>query len=254
MRKISKRRLLSGGAAAGAAVAMPGLWREARAEGLVDVTLVLSADVSRSVDDAKFKLQREGYAAAISDPVIMRLIQGGKHGRIALQLIEWSNAFEAAVMVPWAPISTAEQAEAFSEQVRTVGRRFRGRTSISTGIDEAVRQIANSPFIGDRRVIDVSGDGTHNHDNGRGVTTARDEAVAKGITINGVVILSATPLPFNPTHTHPPGGLQKYYEDHVIGGVGAFAIAAEGFQEFGQAIRQKLIREIAWATGQPWRA
>ncbi len=249
MHKISKRRLL---VSAGAAVAVPGLWREARAEELVDVTLVLSADVSRSVDDEKFKLQREGYAAAIADPVIMKLIKGGKHGRIALQLVEWSNAYEAAVMVEWSAIGDERQALAFSEQVRTVERRFRGRTSISTGIDEAVKQLAKSPFIGDRKVIDVSGDGTHNH--GRDVTAARDEALAKNLTINGIVILSAVPLQFNPTHTHPPGGLQKYYEDNVIGGPGAFAMAAEGFLEFGQAFRQKLIREIAWATGQTWRA
>jgi hypothetical protein len=252
MAKISKRRLLVTGAAAGAAAALPGAWQQARAEDLVDVTLVLSADVSRSVDDEKFKLQREGYAAAISDPVILKLIRGGKHGRIALQLVEWSNALEAAVMVEWSPIGNERHAAAFSEQVRTVERRFRGRTSISTGIDEAMKQLAKSPFIGDRKVIDVSGDGTHNH--GRDVTAARDEALAKGVTINGIVILSAVPLPFNPTHTHPPGGLQKYYEDHVIGGPGSFAMAAEGFQEFGQAFRQKLIREIAWATGQTWRA
>ncbi len=251
MRKLSKRQLLVSGVAASAAVALPGVWQQARAEELVDVTLVLSADVSRSLDDEKFRLQREGYAAAIMDPAIMRVIQSGKHGRIALQLIEWSNALEVAVMVEWAPISNERQAAAFAEQVRSVERRFRGRTSISTGIDEALRQINKSPFIGDRKVIDVSGDGTHNH--GRDVTSARDEAVAKGITINGIVILSAVPLPFNPSHTHPPGGLQKYYEDHVIGGTGSFAMAAEGFREFGQAFRQKLIREIASAPQQPPR-
>ncbi len=252
MGKISKRRLLAAGAAAGASTAISGIWRTARADELVDVTLVLSADVSRSLDDEKFRLQREGYAAAITDPVILRLIKGGKHGRIALQLVEWSNALEAAVMVEWSPIGSEQQAAAFADQVRTVERRFRGRTSISTGIDEAVKQLTRSPYIGDRKVIDVSGDGTHNH--GRDVTAARDEALTKGITINGIVILSAVPLPFNPTHTHPPGGLQKYYEDHVIGGPGSFATAAESFQDFGPAVRQKLLREIAWGTGQTWRA
>jgi Protein of unknown function (DUF1194) len=248
MSLISKRRLLTNAGAVSAATALPGLWRSARAEDLVDVMLVLSADVSRSLDDEKFRLQREGYAAAINDPAILRLIQGGKHGRIALQLVEWSNAFEAAVMVEWSPIATAEHAAAFAAQVRTVERRFKGRTSISTGIDEAVRQLSRCPFIGDRKVIDVSGDGTHNH--GRDLSAARNEALAKGITINGIVILSAVPLAFNPAHTHPPGGLQKYYEDNVIGGPGAFALAAEGFNEFAQAFRQKLIREIAWATRQ----
>ena len=243
MTKVSKRQLLLTGAAAGAAIAAPGVWREARAEDSVDLVLVLAADVSRSVDDEKFKLQREGYAAAIADPTVVRLMQSGKHKAIALQLVEWSGASAVSVMVDWVRISTHDDAVTFADRLRAAPRLYRDRTSISTAIDFSLGQITKAPFIAERKVIDVSGDGTHNA--GRDVLLARDEALAKGVTINGIAILSAVPLPFNPTHTHPPGGLLKYYEDHVIGGPHAFAIAAEGFSEFGQAIRQKLIKEIA---------
>jgi hypothetical protein len=237
---MTKRQLLLTGAAAAAATIAPA---PARAEDAVDLLLVLSADVSRSVDDEKFRLQREGYAAAICDPSVVRLMQAGPHGSIGLALVEWSNPGAASVMVPWAQISCAADAETFAERVRTVPRLYRDRTSISTGIDYAVQLLDRAPFTADRKVIDVSGDGAHNA--GRDVTLARDEAIARNIVINGIVILSAVPLAINPTHTHPPGGLQKYYEDNVIGGPGSFAMAAESFQAFGQAIRQKLIKEIA---------
>ena len=243
MTKVSKRQLLLTGAAASAAIAAPAAWREARAETSVDLVLVLAADVSRSVDDEKFKLQREGYASAIGDPAVVRLMQSGKHKSIALQLVEWSGAGAVSVMVDWVRIATLDHAVTFADRVRAAPRLYRDRTSISTAIDFSIAQLDKSPFVAERRVIDVSGDGTHNA--GRDVLVARDEAVAKGVTINGIAILSAVPLPFNPTHTHPPGGLLKYYEDNVIGGPHAFAIAAEGFTEFGQAFRQKLIKEIA---------
>jgi hypothetical protein len=104
-------------------------------------------------------------------------------------------------------------------------------------------QLARSPFLASRRVIDVSGDGTNN--SGRDVATVRDEAVAQGVTINGLVILSEVPLATNPAHTHPPGGLTAYYENNVIGGPGAFVLEAESFEAFGQLIISKLVKEIA---------
>jgi hypothetical protein len=120
-----------------------------------------------------------------------------------------------------------------------------GRTSISAAIDYSMSILARSPFVSDRRVIDVSGDGTNN--SGRPVTSARDAAVSQGVTINGLVILSDVPLPTNPMHTHPPGGLTAYYENNVIGGPGAFVIEAENFEAFGQLLVSKLIKEIASA-------
>ena len=106
-------------------------------------------------------------------------------------------------------------------------------------------QLERAPFQAARRTIDVSGDGTNN--SGRDVTLARDEAIAKGVTINGLVILSERPMAWNPEHTNPPGGLVNYFRDNVIGGPGAFVIVAENFKSFGQAIIKKLIAEIAEA-------
>src|SRR6185437_5994082 len=103
-------------------------------------------------------------------------------------------------------------------------------------------QISRAPISGDRRTIDVSGDGTNNA--GRDVGLARDEAIARGVTINGLVILSETPLPWNPEHTNPAGGLSKYYRDNVTGGPGSFVMEAKNFDSFGEAIIKKLVAEI----------
>ena len=130
--------------------------------------------------------------------------------------------------------------------MREAPRAFMGRTSISAAIDFGHGAAGAQPVpVGPRRVIDVSGDGTNN--SGRPVTEARDAAVAKGVTINGLVILSEVPLPTNPLHTHPPGGLTAYYENNVIGGPGAFVVEAESFEAFGQSLISKLIKEIAEA-------
>lgn len=242
--RLDRRRMLAGTAAMAAVGTLP---TSAPAVEVCDLLLVLSADVSRSVDATKFKLQREGYAAAISDPRVMRLIEAGANRKIALCFIEWSGTGAASVMVDWAAIGSRSEADAFAGAVMAAPRPFMDRTSISTGIDFALAHMGKSPFGADRRVIDISGDGTHN--SGRSVNDARDEAVEQGVTINAIAILSAVPLAFNPTHTHPPGGLRKYFEDNVIGGPAAFALEAENFEAFGQAIVQKLIKEIASMPG-----
>jgi hypothetical protein len=218
--------------------------RSARAdEGDVDLLLVLAADVSRSVDEAKFKLQREGYAAAITDPRVVSAMMAGQHRRIAVCYIEWASDREQKVLINWAPIGSEGDAKEVAERLRNDVRSFWGRTSISAAIDFSMREFDKSPFKATRRVIDISGDGTNN--SGRDVTLARDAAVAQGVTINGLVILSEVPLPTNPAHTHPPGGLTAYYENNVVGGPGAFVVEAEGFHTFGQSIISKLIKEIA---------
>jgi hypothetical protein len=222
--------------------ALPG---RAKAEGQVDLLLVLAADISRSVDAAKFKLQREGYAAALRSPRVMAAIKSAPEGRIAICFVEWSGAVAQAVLVDWTTIGTPEEADAVAERIRTAPRLFMERTAIGAAIDFSMAQFAKSPFTAPRRVIDVSGDGTNNI--GRDVVEARDAALAQGVTINGLAILSEVPLPFNPMHTHPPGGLLKYFEDNVIGGPGAFAVAADGHDAFGTLILSKLIKEIALA-------
>jgi Protein of unknown function (DUF1194) len=226
-----------------------------RAIEVVDLVLLLAADVSRSVDAQKFKLQREGYAAALTNRLVLNAIASGRHKKIAVQFAEWSSASEQTIIVDWRVIANADDAAKFATDLLAAPRPFADRTGIGPAIDFAMAQLERSPFGADRRVIDVSGDGTHN--SGRDVTRARDDAVAKGVTINGLAILSAVPLATNPGHTHPPGGLLKYFEDNVIGGSSAFALAAENFEAFGQSVLNKLIKEIAIAPddeqGSKWQ-
>jgi hypothetical protein len=215
----------------------------------VDLLLVLAADVSRSVDAKKFQLQREGYAAALSDPRVLNAIKSGLNSRIAICFFEWSGFSSQKLIVDWMIIDGPQTAQAFGDRLLETPRAFADRTSISGGIEFAVAQLAKAPFEAKRRTIDVSGDGTNN--SGRDVRDARDAALALGITINGLVILSDAPMPWNPEHTNPPGGLAKYYRDNVMGGPGAFVIEAQDFNSFGQAIISKLIAEIALAPLRP---
>ena len=223
--------------------------RSALADDRVDLLLVLAADISRSVDDRKFRLQREGYAAAMTDPRVVRAMAGGPMGRIAICFMEWAGDTDQAVVMDWASVGNAEEAVVVAKRIKDAPRAFMGRTSISAAIDYSLALMGRSPFQSDRRVIDVSGDGTNN--SGRPVTEARDGALAQGVTINGLVILSEIPLATNPMHTHPPGGLTQYYEKNVIGGPGAFVVEAENFEAFGQLLISKLIKEIAEASPRP---
>jgi len=209
----------------------------------VDLLLVLAADVSRSVDSQKFQLQREGYAAALANPRVLDAIRAGRNGRIGVLFLEWSGLGNQKVVIDWTLVDGPKAAHAFGDRLLESPRSFADRTSISGGIDAAVAQLARAPFASERRTIDVSGDGTNNA--GRDIAQARDEALALGITINGLVILSETPLPWNPEHTNPPGGLAKYYRDNVTGGPGSFVLEAKDFNSFGQAIIKKMIAEIA---------
>jgi len=217
----------------------------ARAAERVDLVLVLAADVSRSVDDPKFRLQRSGYAAALENPRVLDAIASGVNHRIAVCFVEWSGVVSQKVVIDWTLIGDQKSAREFGDRLLEAPRSFADRTSISAGIDFSVAQFERSPYEGARHTVDVSGDGTNN--SGRDVTSARDEAVARGVTINGLVILSDSPTPWNPEHTNPPGGLANYYRNNVIGGAGAFVMVAEDFKSFGNALVNKLIAEIAQA-------
>ncbi len=230
-------------------MAAPELPSPATAAEDVDLLLVLAADVSRSVDQPKFQLQRDGYAAAISNPRVLDAISSGPNRRIAICFVEWSGAGNQKLVVDWTIVSDANSARAFGDQLAEAPRSFADRTSISGGIEFSMVQFARSPYSAKRRTIDVSGDGTNN--SGRDVVLARSEAVAQGVTINGLVILSERPLPWNPEHTNPPGGLPKYFNDNVIGGPGAFVIVADDFKSFGQALISKMIAEIASLPPRP---
>jgi Protein of unknown function (DUF1194) len=215
----------------------------ARATERVDLLLVLAADVSRSVDQAKFKLQRDGYIAALSDKRVLDAISSGRHQRIAVCFVEWSGVTAQKLLIDWMVIDGPDSARKFGDSLLELPRSFAERTSISGAIDFSMNLLDQAPYQAERRTIDVSGDGTNN--SGRDVALARDGAVAKGVTINGLVILSERPMAWNPEHTNPPGGLANYYRNNVIGGPGAFVIVAEDFNSFGQAIVKKLIAEIA---------
>ena len=205
----------------------------------VDLLLVLSSDVSRSIDAPKFKLQRDGYAAAIVNPRVLQAIRSGALGKIAVSLVEWSGVGAQKIVIDWTIIRDEATAKDFSAQVISAPRAFADRTSISGGIDFAMAQLARAPFHANRHTIDVSGDGTQN--DGRAITDARDEALAKGVTINGLVIMSEQ----KNFHTNPPGGLDAYYRNNVIGGPGAFVTVAKNFDSFGETILSKLNAEIA---------
>jgi hypothetical protein len=209
----------------------------------VDLLLVFAADVSRSVDQEKFQLQRDGYAAAITNPRVLDAIRSGPHHRIAVCFVEWSGVGAQKLVIDWTMVQDVASAQQFASQLAEAPRSFADRTSISGAIEFSMAELDKSPFESARRTIDVSGDGTNNA--GREVKLARDEALAKGVTINGLVILSEHPLSWNAEHTNPPGGLDKYYQDNVVGGPGAFVMVAENFNSFGQAIINKMIAEIA---------
>jgi hypothetical protein len=216
----------------------------ARAAEQVDLVLALAMDVSRSMEQPKFLLQREGYAAAVTNPEVLKAIRSGPHQKIALCFIDWSGAGEQRLIIDWAVIDSTESAKRFGDLIIESPRSFNDRTSIGGGITFAAGQIARAPFQAERQTIDVSGDGTNN--SGRDVQFARDQVVAKGINVNGIPILTELQYSRTPEHTNPPGGLEKYYRENVIGGPGAFVMVADDFASFGRAMVRKLIAEIAW--------
>jgi hypothetical protein len=232
-----RRRSLLAAAGAAAVLSRTGT---ARAEAdPVDVLLVLAVDVSRSVDEDEARLQREGYRAAVVDPRVVEAIRGGMMGSIALAYVEWAGIEYQRTVLPWMRIASQQDAEDWATALEQAPRASLSWTSISGGIEFSRRLFIESPFEGVRRVIDVSGDGVNN--SGPPVEQMRDRAVAEGITINGLPIMNDRPT----FGRMPPIPLDQYFAEQVIGGPGAFVIAAEDFSAFGNAVRRKLIREIA---------
>ena len=208
-----------------------------------DLLLVLAADVSRSIDEGEFELQRKGYATALSDPRVLAAIRGGSNGTIAVCFVEWSGAGEQMVVADWTVIRDDEDAGGLTATILAAPRSFIGRTSISGAIDFAMERFAAATARSSRRIIDISGDGTNN--SGRPVTEARDQALAEGVTINGLAIINDKPNPGYAFHTQPPGGLPEWYRQNVIGGPGAFLRVVEDFRSFADAMTNKLVSEIA---------
>jgi hypothetical protein len=209
----------------------------------VDLVLVLVTDVSRSIDDAEFKLEKEGYAAAFTSPQVIDAIKGGSIGAIAVAYVEFASSFEVRTVLDWGVIRDQASAEAFADRLVAAPRSFWGRTAISAGVDRAVQLLAESGFDTSRRVIDVCGDGTNNA--GRDVSEARDDALKAGITINGLAIINDHPVSWTYAHVQPPGGLPNYYRENVTGGPSSFVLEVHDFHTFGEAMTRKLVTEIA---------
>lgn len=212
------------------------------AEPNVDVELVLAVDVSGSVDPFEARQQRDGYVAALTHPDVIAAIQGGALGKIAVMYLEWAGMEYQRVVVPWTVIGDEASAKQFVTALEEVPPLPSYWTGIGAAIQRGIAEIEGNAYEGMRKVIDVSGDGMNN--NGYPVQLARDQAVAKGITVNGLPILNDRPNPFGQS-TPRAQNLDAYYEQNVIGGSDAFIVPAEGFDAFREAILSKLIREIA---------
>lgn len=218
----------------------------ARAED-VDVALVLVTDVSRSIDDTEFRLEKDGYASAFTSQKVLNAIRGGSTGKIAVAYLEFASSFEVRTVLEWTVIGDQASARAFVDRLSAEPRSFWGRTAISAGVDQAVQLLAEAGVNATRRVIDVCGDGTNNA--GRDIADARDDAVKAGITINGLAIINDHPVSWTFAHVQPPGGLAHYYRENVTGGPGSFVLEVHDFASFGEAMTRKLVEEIA--AGRP---
>ena len=207
--------------------------------GAVDLQLVLAVDVSRSIDEEEARLQREGYRTAMRDPAVVAVMSGGLLGAVAVAYVEWAAYTSQELVVPWTRIASAAEAQAWSDRLERSPRQSRNWTSLSGALRFSRQVLAECPWEGTRRAIDVSGDGVNN--NGPPAEDERDRLVAEGVTINGLPIVNDRPN----FGVRPGGELEPYYRNSVIGGPGAFLIVAEDFNAFGAAIRRKLIQETA---------
>ena len=208
----------------------------------VDVELVLAVDVSYSMDMDELALQREGYAQAIVSKEFLQALKSGPNGKISVTYFEWAASSDQKIIIPWRVIDGPETADAVAAEILKTPIRRASRTSISGAINFGMALLDENPHRGIRRVIDISGDGPNN--NGSPVTIARDAAVEKGVIINGLPIMVKEPS----YSTMDIGNLDFYYEDCVIGGPGSFVITIKDREKFKEAIRTKLVLEIAGRT------
>jgi hypothetical protein len=208
----------------------------------VDVELILAVDVSYSMDMDELAIQREGYAQAIISKEFLQALKTGPNGKISVTYFEWAASSDQKIIIPWRVIDGPETADAVANEIMKTPIRRASRTSISGAINFAMPLFDENPYRGLRRVIDISGDGPNN--NGAPVTGARDAALEKGITINGLPIMVKEPS----YSTMDIDNLDFYYEDCVIGGPGSFVVTIKDRDKFKEAIRTKLLLEVAGRT------
>lgn len=237
-RNAVKKRWLAGICALAAGLAVqPG-----EAAEQVDLELVITTDVSYSVDDMEARMQREGAVSAFRSPEVVKAIKAGSLGKIAVTYIDFSNANASRVVVDWQVIHDQATAEAFADAIAVARKTDGVQTSIASGIELAARLIEENDFEGVKKVIDVSGDGPNNE--GRRVDHVRDEVIAKGYIINGLPIVTEA----DKFDVYYLPDLDKYYAGCVIGGPGSFIQVANGFSDLARALRRKLVLEISDAA------
>src|SRR5215475_1002189 len=205
----------------------------------VDVELILAVDVSYSMDMDELAIQREGYAQAIVSKEFLQALKSGPNGKVSVTYFEWAASSDQKIIIPWRLVDGPETADAVANEIMKTPIRRASRTSISGAIYFAMPLFDEDPYHGLRRVIDISGDGPNN--NGAPVTGARDEALSKGIVINGLPIMVKEPS----YSTMDIDNLDWYYEDCVIGGPGSFVVSIKDREKFKEAIRTKLLLEVA---------
>ena len=243
---VSIGALLLAGAITGgdvASVAAPnnvrGLAQSGDSRPKVDIELILAVDVSYSMDLDELAVQREGYAEAIQSKEFLQALKALPNGKVSVTYFEWAASNDQKIIIPWRLIDGPETADAVSAEIMKTPVRRASRTSISGAIYFAMPLFDADPYHGLRRVIDISGDGPNN--NGAPVVGARDEALSKGIVINGLPIMVKEPSYSTMDIDH----LDWYYEDCVTGGPGSFVVAIHDREKFKEAIRTKLLMEVA---------
>jgi hypothetical protein len=214
----------------------------------VDVALVLTADVSLSVNDPVFLLQRHGYVSALMSPKVIDAIKAGPNKAVAISFVEWSNEKQQKVVVDWTVIRNESDAAAFTVELLMAPRSFKDYASLSGAIDFAVGYFAQAGLAPQRRVVMIMADGTNAA--GRPVTAARDAAVAAGVTIDGFAITNLAPKWKHIEHTQPKEGLARYFRDNVIGGPGASVSVLDNasLSSVDEVIAEALARQIAGAS------
>lgn len=213
------------------------------ADTAVDLQLVLAVDVSRSIDEIEAELQRRGYIEALTNERVIDAILAGENRRIALCYVEWAGTHYQVVVIDWTVIDSTTAARRFAEKLAEAPRTSQSWTAVGAALAHAGSRFDNSGFVAKRRVIDVSGDGRTN--DGPPAEIVRDRLVAQGIVINGLPVM----MNRNNFGRPPDLMLDKYYEENVIGGAGAFMVVADNFEQFGRAVRTKLVREVSGIDG-----
>lgn len=206
----------------------------------VDMALVMAIDISGSVDPDEARLQRQGYVEAFSDPVIIKAILGGNHGRISVAYFEWSDSYVQKLLIDWTLLDSEAAIRDFTARLARAPISIARRTSISGAIRYAIPLFGRAPFDTDRKVLDISGDGSNN--DGGLVTDLRHDALKERIVINGLPIMNDRP---NPYGFPSENDLDRYYLHCVVGGPRSFVEVAVNFEDFPRAVRKKLLQEVA---------